>query len=96
MKILIINKDTKAEKILPQVNLIEDIEATKKAIKKQLIDSIINYPESLKAYKNLEIQQIAELDDYFNIKKSEHKKLFSYEELLNEIIDDLTKENDKK
>ncbi len=83
MKILIINKDTKAEKLLPQVNLTEDIETTKKAIKK-----IANKLNS----KNLEIQQIAEIDDYLNINPIEHKKIFSYEELLNEIIEGLTKE----
>lgn len=88
---IIVNLDKRTGKYLPQLNLIKDTEETKKIIKKQLMDTIINEPNALKAYKNLQIQIIAEIDDNMNIKPQEHQKLFDYEEILQEIIDNLIK-----
>lgn len=90
--IIIANYNKQGKKWLPSLGLIKNIETTKKEIKKQIIDQIINEPTTLKAYKNLEIWQIGEIDENLNIVKTDKKILFSYEKLLNEIIDDLTKE----
>jgi len=74
------------------VNLVNDIEKTRKSIKIQIIDQIINDPTTLKAYKTLEVYKIGEIDEELNIKKTEKEKIVTYEELLEEIVEDLTKE----
>ena len=92
---IIANYNKGAKKWLPSLGLVKNVEASKKEIKKQIIEQIINEPETLKAYKNLEIYEIGEIDDNLTISKTDKKLLFSYEQILNEIIDDLTKENKK-
>lgn len=90
--IIIANYNKTNKKWLPMVNIIDDIEKTKKSIKIQIIDQIINDPTSLKAYKTLEVYKVGEVDEELNITKTEKEKIVSYEDLLKEIIEDLTKE----
>lgn len=90
--IIIANYNKANKKWLPMISLIDDIEKTKKSIKIQIIDQIINDPISLKAYKTLEVYKIGEVDKELNITKTEKKKIVTYEELLQEIVEDLTKE----
>lgn len=95
--IIITNYNKKSKTWLPMLSLINDIKETKKQIKKQIIDQIINEPETLKAYKQLEIYKVGEIDEKtMKIEKTEKELLFSYEELLNEIIEDLTEKKEKK
>ena len=59
---------------------------------------IIENPNSLKAYKEIEVYKIADVSDEMEIKDYNKELLFTYEELLNEIIEQLTKgeKNDNK
>lgn len=92
---IIITRNTETNQTLPLLNLINNVEQTKKEIKKQLIKQIIDNPESLKAYKNLEILETGEADEKMKITAHEEpKQLFSYKEILDEIIDQLTKEGE--
>lgn len=90
--IIIANFNKSNKKWLPMLNLINNIETTKKSIKKQIIEQIINDPTTLKAYKALEIYKVGEVDEELNIIKTEKEEIISYEDLLKEIIEDLTKE----
>lgn len=98
--IIIANKNIKNNKFLPMLSIIEDDEKKlKKEIKKQLINEILEKPESLKAYKDIAVYKIGTIDENFNIELSKEKRLIcSYEGILNDIIDDLTKEkkNDQR
>ena len=59
---------------------------------------IIENPNSLKAYKEIEVYKIAEVNEEIDFKECKKELLFTYEELLNEIIEQLTKgeKNDNK
>lgn len=89
--IAIVNFNKKAKKYLPLISLQENEEKAKKLAKKQLINEIIENPLSLKAYKEIEVHKIAEVNEKFDINLCEKKPIFSYEELLNDIIKELTK-----
>lgn len=91
---IIITKNTQNDKFMPMLTLINDTEETKKAIKKQLIEQIINAPETLKAYKGLEIYTCGNVDEDMEITVEPKTKLYSYKELLEEIIKELTEEKD--
>lgn len=83
------------KKYFPLINTMESEEKTIKQAKKQIINEILNDPKTLQAYKNLEIHKIADIDDNMKITNNETKKIISYEELLNEIIESLQKEQKK-
>ena len=89
--IAIVNFNKKAKKYLPLISLQENEEKAKKLAKKQLINEIIENPLSLKAYKEIEVHKIAEVNEKFDINLCEKEPIFSYEELLNDIIKELTK-----
>ena len=89
--IAIVNFNKKAKKYLPLISLQENEEKAKKLAKKQLINEIIENPLSLKAYKEIEVHKIANVDEEMNLTLTEKTKIFTYEELLNEIIKELTK-----
>lgn len=92
--IIIANKNIKNNKFLPMLSIIEDNEKKlKKEIKKQLINEILEKPESLKAYKDIAVFKIGTIDENFNIVLSKEKKqICSYEGILNDLVEDLTKE----
>lgn len=80
------------KKYFPLVNIMENEEKTIKQASKQIINEILNDPKTLKAYRDLEIHKIADIDDNMKITNNEPKKIKSYEEILNEIIENLQKE----
>lgn len=94
---IIITKNKETNKVLPMVNLMEDDKEKdlKKIVKKQIIEQIINEPESLKAYKKLQIYQTAIFEEDGKIIPIEQKKVLDYEELFKELIEDLTKEKEQ-
>ena len=96
--IIIANKNLKNNKFLPMLSIIDDDEKKlEKEIKKQLINEIIEKPESLKAYKDIAVFKIGKIDENFNIELLEEKRLIcSYEGILNDLIEDLTKVKSKK
>ncbi len=87
----IVNKNKKNNKFLPLISLVKDKETLKKECKKQLIKEIIENPMSLKAYKEIEVYKVAEVNEEMEIKACNKEILFTYEEVLNEIIEQLTK-----
>lgn len=90
--IAIVNKNKKNNKFLPMVSLAENKEQLKKLAKKQLMEEIINNPESLKAYKEIETYKIADVNEEMEMTNIKKELLFTYEELLKEIVKQLTKE----
>ena len=52
---------------------------------------IIENPNSLKAYKEIEVYKVAEVSEEMDIKECKKILLFTYEELFKEIIEQLTK-----
>ena len=96
--IAIVNKNRINNKFLPLISLVKDRETLKKECKKQLMKEIIENPNSLKAYKEIEVYKIAEVNENIDLKNCEKELLFTYKELLNEIIEQLTKgeKNDSK
>ena len=56
---------------------------------------IIENPNSLKAYKEIEVYKVAEVSEEMDLKECKKILLFTYEELLKEIIETLTKERKK-
>ena len=56
--IAIVNKNKINNKFLPMISVVENKEQLKKSAKKQLMEEIINNPESLKAYKQIETYKI--------------------------------------
>lgn len=90
--IAIVNKNKINNKFLPMISLVENKEKLKKSAKKQLMEEIINNPESLKAYKEIEVYKIADVNEELEMTNCEKEILFTYEELLEEIIKTLTKE----
>lgn len=93
--IAIVNKNKKNNKFLQLISLVKDKETLKKECKKQLIKEIIENPMSLKAYKEIEVYKIAEVNENIDLTNCKKEILFSYEELLNEIIEQLTKGENK-
>ena len=92
--ILIANKNKKRNKYLPMVSLVDEKDLKKNA-KKQIMDEIINNPESLRAYKEIETYKIAEIDENMKILKVENQLMFSYEDLLNDIVKFIVKGEEK-
>lgn len=93
--IAIVNKNKINNKFLPMISLVENKEKLKKSAKKQLMNEIINNPESLKAYKQIETYKIADVNNEMELTECKKELLFSYEELFKEIIEQITKENEK-
>lgn len=93
--IAIVNFNKKAKKYLPLISLQKDEETAKKMAKKQLINEIIENPLSLKAYKEIEVHKIADVNEKFDINLCEKTQIFSFEELLDEIIKGLTEDGTK-
>lgn len=89
--IAIVNKNKVNNKFLPLVSLVKDTKTLKTECKKQLMKEIIENPNSLKAYKEIEVYKIAEVSEEMDIKESKKELLFTYEELFREIIEQLTK-----
>ena len=75
------------------ISIVENKEKLKKSAKKQIMEEIINNPESLKAYKEIEVYKIADVSEEMEITNNKHQLLFTYEEILNEIIEQITKES---
>lgn len=93
--IAIVNKNKRNNKFLPMISLVENKEKLKKSAKKQLMEEIINNPESLKAYREIEVYKIADVNEEIEITNCKKEILFTYEELLEEIVKTLTKEQKK-
>ena len=94
---LIITKNKANNKILPMVNLFDEEKEkeVKKTIKKQLIDQIINEPQALKAYKELQIIKIGNLNlENGKLEPEKEEIIIDYETVFNELIEDLTKEEE--
>lgn len=89
--IAIVNYNKKTKKYLPMISLMENEEKAKKLAKKQLMNEIIEDPQSLKAYKEIEVHKISDVDEEMNLTLTKKTKIFTYEELLNDIIKELTK-----
>lgn len=80
------------KKYFPLINIMENEEKTIKQAKKQILNEILNDPKTLKAYKEIEIHKIAEINENMKITNNNPTKIKSYEEILNEIIENLEKE----
>lgn len=93
--IAIVNKNRKTNKYLPMISLVENKEKLRKSAKKQLMEEIINNPESLKAYKEIEVYKIADVNEDLEMTNCQKEKLFTYEEILEEIVKIITKEQKK-
>ena len=89
--IAIVNKDKKNNKFLPLISLVKDTKTLKKQCKILLMKEIIENPNSLKAYKEIETYKIAEVSEEMEIKECKKTLLFTYEEIFKEIIEELTK-----
>lgn len=89
--IAIVNKNKVNNKFLPLISLINDTKTLKKQCKTQLMKEIIENPNSLKAYKEIEVYKIAEVSEEMELKECKKELLFTYEELFKEIIEQLTK-----
>ena len=85
--IAIVNKNKVNNKFLPLISLVKDKKTLKIECKKQLMKEIIENPSSLKAYKEIEVYKIAEVSENIDLTNCNKKLLFTYEELLNEIIE---------
>lgn len=83
------------KKYFPLINIMENEEKTIKQAKKQILNEILNDPKTLKAYREIEIHKIADIDENMTITNNTPKKIKSYEEILNEIIENLQKEQKK-
>lgn len=93
--IAIVNKNKKTNKFLPMISLVENEEKLRKSAKKQLMEEIINNPESLQAYKEIEVYKVADVNEEIEITKCNKEKLFTYKELLEDIVKIITKEQKK-
>ena len=89
--IAIVNKNKVNNKFLPLISLVKDKETLKTECKKQLMKEIIENPNTLKAYKEIEVYKVAEVSEEMEIKECKKELLFTYEELFKEIIEQLTK-----
>ena len=87
--LIIVNKNKETNKFMPLLSMVDNKEKLKKAIKKQILSQIIEEPESIRAYKKLEVWKFAEINEEFEIIEKEKEKIFSYEEILIEIIENI-------
>ena len=92
MKILVANYNKKNKKYLESISIVNDEKKAKLSIKKQLMQQILEEPQSIKAFKDLEIHKIGILKDNFEIENTEHEIFCNYEKVLEEIIETITKE----
>lgn len=90
--IAIVNKNNINNKFLPQIALVKDTKTLKKECKKQLMTEIIENPNSLVAYKAIEVYKVAEVSEEMEIKKCDKTKLFTYEELFKEIVKEIVEQ----
>ena len=90
--IAIVNKNKKNNKFLPMISLVESKDVLKKECKKQLINEILENPQSIKAYKEIEVYKIANVSKDMDLENIKKELLFTYEEILEEIIEILNKE----
>lgn len=95
MKIIVANYNKINKKYIDNLSIVTDEKKAKIAIKKQLMQQILEEPASLKAFKNLEIHKIGILKDNFEIENTKHEVFCDYEKILNEIIDTLKGEIQK-
>lgn len=95
MKIIVANYNKVNKKYIENLSIVTDEKKAKIAIKKQLMQQILDEPASLKAFKNLEIHKIGILKDNFEIENTKHEVFCDYEKVLNEIIDTLKGEIQK-
>ena len=92
MKILVANYNKKNKKYIDNISIVSDEEKAKLSIKKQIMQQILEAPESIKAFKDLEIHKIGILKDNFEIENTKHEIFCNYEKVLEEIIETITKE----
>ena len=92
MKILVANYNKKNKKYLESISIVNDEKKAKLSIKKQLVQQILEEPQSIKAFKDLEIHKIGILKDNFEIENTKHEVFCNYEKVLEEIIETITKE----
>lgn len=92
MKILVANYNKKNKKYLESISIVNDEKKAKLSIKKQLMQQILEEPQSIKAFKDLEIHKIGILKDNFEIENTKHEVFCNYEKVLEEIIETITKE----
>ena len=95
MAIIVANYNKVNKKYIQNLSIVTDEKKAKIAIKKQLMQQILDEPASLKAFKNLEIHKIGILKDNFEIENTKHEIFCDYEKVLNEIIDTLKGEIQK-
>lgn len=95
MSIIVANYNKVNKKYIENLSIVTDEKKAKIAIKKQLMQQILDEPASLKAFKNLEIHKIGILKDNFEIENTKHEVFCDYEKVLNEIIDTLKGEIQK-
>lgn len=95
MAIIVANYNKVNKKYIDSLSIVTDEKKAKIAIKKQLMQQILDEPTSLKAFKNLEIHKIGILKDNFEIENTKHEIFCNYEEVLNEIIETLKGEIQK-
>ena len=95
MAIIVANYNKANKKYIQDLSIVTDEKKAKIAIKKQLMQQILDEPTSLKAFKNLEIHKIGILKDNFEIENTKHEIFCDYEKVLNEIIDTLKGEIQK-
>ena len=95
MKILVANYNRKNKKYIDNISIVSDEQKAKLSIKKQLMQQIIEEPQSIKAFKDLEIHKIGILKDNFEIENTKHEIFCNYEKVLEEIIETITKETKK-
>ena len=95
MAIIVANYNKVNKKYINDLSIVTDEKKAKIAIKKQLMQQILDEPTSLKAFKNLEIHKIGILKDNFEIENTKHEIFCDYEKVLNEIVDTLKGEIQK-
>ena len=95
MKILVANYNKKNKKYIDNISIVSDEQKAKLSIKKQLMQQILEEPQSIKAFKDLEIHKIGILKDNFEIENTKHEIFCNYEKVLEEIIETITKETKK-
>ena len=92
MKILVANYNKKNKKYIDNISIVSDEQKAKLSIKKQLMQQILEEPQSIKAFKDLEIHKIGILKENFEIENTKHEIFCNYEKVLEEIIETITKE----
>lgn len=89
--IAIVNYNKTNKKYLPMISLMKDETTAKKLAKKQIMNEIIEAPQTLKAYKEISVHKIADVNEEMELTLCEKKEIFSYKKLLEEITKELTK-----